>query len=186
MTAYKWHLLQSCNGVRAQKLRESQGGRPVFPVLNGLCGLCGRKATLNWLELRSCVKVKVAVLGSLPLIVFVVSVDIKQHWTWTPAMGCCRPENGHPGCRDPRTVKDGFCRARSVRSAVAAAGDSISLIHSLLLSALASITPLHPPLNPPSTPHEDKKIAYGEPGLCGQLWLLLGIPPNSLTPSQCI
>ena len=31
-------------------------------------------------ELRSCVKVEVAVLGSLSLISLMVSVDIKQHW----------------------------------------------------------------------------------------------------------
>ena len=30
-------------------------------------------------ELRSCVEVEVAVLGSPPLIVFMVSVDVKQH-----------------------------------------------------------------------------------------------------------
>ena len=30
-------------------------------------------------ELRSCVKVEVAVLGSPSLIVFMVSVDVKQH-----------------------------------------------------------------------------------------------------------
>ena len=30
-------------------------------------------------ELRSCVKVEVAVLGSPPLIVLTVSVDVKQH-----------------------------------------------------------------------------------------------------------
>ena len=34
-------------------------------------------------ELRSCMKVEVAVLGSPSLIVLMVSVDIKQHWTWT-------------------------------------------------------------------------------------------------------
>ena len=37
-------------------------------------------------DLRSCVKVKEAVLGSLSLtglIVCNVSVDVKQHWTWT-------------------------------------------------------------------------------------------------------
>ena len=34
-------------------------------------------------ELRSCVKVEVAVLGSPTLIVRSVSVDVKQHWTWT-------------------------------------------------------------------------------------------------------
>ena len=32
-------------------------------------------------ELRNCVKVEVAVLGSASLIVLVVSMDVKQHWT---------------------------------------------------------------------------------------------------------
>ena len=37
-----------------------------------------------WLaEFRSCVKVEVAVLGSPSLIVLMVSVDVKQHWTGT-------------------------------------------------------------------------------------------------------
>ena len=34
----------------------------------------------QWSELRSCVKVEVAVLGSPSLIVLIVSVDVKQHW----------------------------------------------------------------------------------------------------------
>ena len=48
-------------------------------------GLCGRKATLDELsrararELRSCVKVEVAVLGSPSLVVRTVCVDVKQH-----------------------------------------------------------------------------------------------------------
>ena len=47
-------------------------------------GLCGRKATLEEeevkkSELRSCVKVQVAVLGSPCLIILMVSVDVKQH-----------------------------------------------------------------------------------------------------------
>ena len=45
-----------------------------FP--NSPYGLCGRKATG---QLRSCVKVEVAVLGSPSLIVCTVSVDVKQH-----------------------------------------------------------------------------------------------------------
>ena len=52
------------------------------PVPNSPYGLCGRKATLNCSisELRSCVKVEVAVLGSSSLIVLMVSaVDVKQH-----------------------------------------------------------------------------------------------------------
>ena len=54
----------------------------VIPAPDSLNGLCGRKATLNSnyliLEHRSCVKVKVAVLGSMSLIVLMVSVDVKQ------------------------------------------------------------------------------------------------------------
>ena len=54
---------------RAQELCESGGGRP------GPSSLCGRRAAclleLNS-ELRSCVKVEVAVLG------LVVSVDVEQ------------------------------------------------------------------------------------------------------------
>ena len=34
-------------------------------------------------EFRSCVKVEVAVLGSPSLTVLMVSVEVKQHWTWT-------------------------------------------------------------------------------------------------------
>ena len=34
----------------------------------------------DWLELRSCVKVEVAVLGSPSLISLMVSVDVKRHW----------------------------------------------------------------------------------------------------------
>ena len=33
----------------------------------------------TWLHSRSCVKVEVAVLGSLSLTVLMVSVDVKQH-----------------------------------------------------------------------------------------------------------
>ena len=34
-------------------------------------------------ELRSCAKVEVAILGSPFLIILMVSVDLKQYWTWT-------------------------------------------------------------------------------------------------------
>ena len=51
------------------------------PVPNKPSGLCGRKATLNCsvTELRNCVKVELAVLGSPSLISLVVSVDVKHH-----------------------------------------------------------------------------------------------------------
>ena len=68
--------------VRAQKLFDSRGGRPVLPVPDGPYGLCGRKATLNLdlrTEFRSCVTVEVTVLGSPSLMVVMVSVDVKQH-----------------------------------------------------------------------------------------------------------
>ena len=61
------------------------------PVPNKPYGFCGRKATLNsgekkysaalfcsHSELRSCVNVEVAVLGS-PSLIVMVSVDVKQH-----------------------------------------------------------------------------------------------------------
>ena len=58
---------------RAQELCESRGGRPGFPVPDSPYGLCGRKATLNLnSELGSCVKVEMAVLGSLSLTVLMV------------------------------------------------------------------------------------------------------------------
>ena len=60
---------------------KSRGGRPGLPVPNSPYGLCGQKATLNLFatELRSCLKVEVAVLGAPSLIVRTVSVDVKQH-----------------------------------------------------------------------------------------------------------
>ena len=72
-----------CGGYRALELCESRGGRPGLPVPNKPYGLCGRKATLNYRisELRSCVKVEVAVLGSPSIISLMVYVDIKQHRT---------------------------------------------------------------------------------------------------------
>ena len=55
-------------------MHESGGGRPGLPIPSSPYGLCGRKATLksNFFfsvsELRSCVKVEVAVLGVSSLI----------------------------------------------------------------------------------------------------------------------
>ena len=58
----------------------------MLPVPNSLYGLCGRKASFEeeeeeTEELRSCVKVEVAVLGSPSIINLMVSVDVKQLWT---------------------------------------------------------------------------------------------------------
>ena len=65
---------------RAQELCEGRVGRPWLPFPNKPHGFCGRKATLNSLsELKSCVKVEVAVFGSPSLISLMVSVDVKQH-----------------------------------------------------------------------------------------------------------
>ena len=78
-----YHLLLQSSGA----VCESRGGRPGLPVCNHPYGLCGRKATLNLncsiSELRSCVTVEMAILGSPSLMVLMVSVDVKQHWTWT-------------------------------------------------------------------------------------------------------
>ena len=77
----KQHLEEIAE-LRAQELCESRGGCPGLPVPNSLYGLCGCKATLNLniaSELRSCVKVEVAVLGPPSQIVLMVSVDVKRH-----------------------------------------------------------------------------------------------------------
>ena len=60
---------QPCES-RDQGLCESRGGRPGLPVPNKPYGFCGPKAPLRLYpsELRSCVKVEVAVLGSPSLI----------------------------------------------------------------------------------------------------------------------
>ena len=66
---------------RAHKLCESRGTRRGLPAPNSPYGLCGRKATLErekkkkggtvCSEVRSCVKVEVAVLGSPSIIVLI-------------------------------------------------------------------------------------------------------------------
>ena len=60
---------------RAQEVCEGRGGRPGLSVPNSPYGLRGRTATLN-MELRSSVKVDVAILGSPSLRVFTVSVKV--------------------------------------------------------------------------------------------------------------
>ena len=55
-------------------------------------------------ELRSCVKVEVAVLGSPSLIIRTVSVDVKQHWTRSQnfrAQELCKSRGGCPGLPVP-------------------------------------------------------------------------------------
>ena len=49
-----------------------------IPVPSSPYSLCGRKPTFAVTELRGCVKVEVAVLGSRSLTVIVDSVDIKN------------------------------------------------------------------------------------------------------------
>ena len=82
----KQHIQTQGFHHRAQELCESRDGRPRLPVPNKPHGFCGCKATLNQIEskgchpeLRSCVKVKVAVPGSPSLISLMVFVDEKHH-----------------------------------------------------------------------------------------------------------
>ena len=65
---------------KAQELRESHGGRPELPIPNSPYGLCVTQNNTEFkdTELRSCMKVEVAVLGSPSLIILMVSVDVKQ------------------------------------------------------------------------------------------------------------
>ena len=60
-----------------------------------LLGCCHRS------ELRSCVKVKVAVLDSPSLTVLMVSVDVKQHWTRVQEL--CESRGGRPGLSVPNS-----------------------------------------------------------------------------------
>ena len=66
-----------------QELCQSRGGRLGFLVPDSFHGFCGGKSTFEEKnrssEFKGCVKVEVAVLGSLSLIVFMVSVDVNQH-----------------------------------------------------------------------------------------------------------
>ena len=82
---YSQTPVQSVYRVRAQELCGCRGGPPGLPVPNKPGGFCGRKATLKQncteSELRSCVKIEGAVLGSLSLIVHKVYMDVKQHLT---------------------------------------------------------------------------------------------------------
>ena len=59
-------------------LCESRGGRPGLPVPNSIMDSVDVKQQRR-LELRFCVKVEVAVLGSPSLLVLMVPVDVKQH-----------------------------------------------------------------------------------------------------------
>ena len=43
----------ACGHVRARELCESRGGRPPLPVPNSPYGLCGRKATLNHVDVSN-------------------------------------------------------------------------------------------------------------------------------------
>ena len=77
---------------RAQNLCKSRGGRPKLPVpnksLRSLWTESNTELELSHSELRSRVKVEVAVLGSPFLISLMVSVDVKhykrkrRHWTF--------------------------------------------------------------------------------------------------------
>ena len=85
---------------RAQELCESRGGRPGLPFLTLLTVSVDVKQ--HWTlrsELKSCVKVKAAVLGSPSLIGLMVSMDVKQHCTLLP------PPHAQPV---PQTVSFGW------------------------------------------------------------------------------
>ena len=66
-------------------------------------------------ELSSCVKVDVAILGSQSLISLTVSVDVKQHWTWTQtlrAQELCESRGGRPGLPVPNSPL-GLCEYKA-------------------------------------------------------------------------
>ena len=71
------------NSARTEEQCERRVGRFGLPVPSSPYGLCGRKATFNLIsrhsEVRSCVKVTLAVLGSPSPVVLTVSMDVMQH-----------------------------------------------------------------------------------------------------------
>ena len=88
--------------IRAQELCESWGGRPSLPVPNSPYGLCGRKATLNLNRTSGAVWKSRWLSWCCPsLIVLMVSVDVKQHWTWTGPQELCESRGGRPGLLIP-------------------------------------------------------------------------------------
>ena len=73
---HSWSIISG--RMNARYVREPVAGIGRLSVHQRfLLGCCHRS------ELRSCVKVEAAVLDSPSLTVLMVSVDIKQHWTWT-------------------------------------------------------------------------------------------------------
>ena len=79
---------------------------PGLPVPRGLYGLGGRKATLNLNYLQqSSVVVWQSRWPSCPSwSLWLVSVDVKQHWTWTTcnrAQELCESGSGRPGLPVP-------------------------------------------------------------------------------------
>ena len=91
---------------------ESRGGHPGLPVPNKP-SFCGRKSTFkqnhhcHHRAQELCEPVEVAVLGSPPLIVHIMSVGIKQHWnsTWTHChhwvLELCQSRGGRTGLPVP-------------------------------------------------------------------------------------
>ena len=80
----------------------------IRPVKNGLkayhCNVNKQRALS---EVSSCVKSEMTVLGSLSLIVLMVSVDVKQHRTRTKlvirAQELCESRGGRPGIHVPHS-----------------------------------------------------------------------------------
>ena len=105
LSLFYWATSVPCH--RDQELCERRCGHPGLPVLNSPDGFCGRNATLNSMvslsELRSCVKVEVAFLGSPSLTVLMVSVDVKQHWTVVRGQELCESRGGRPGLPVPKS-----------------------------------------------------------------------------------
>ena len=85
-------------GGRAQDVSENHGGHPGLPVPNSMYSLCGHKAPLNLClvcELRSCMEVEVAVLGSPSLTSFMVFV---APWKKKEVFGIPTPNRPYHFC----------------------------------------------------------------------------------------
>ena len=91
---------------------------------------CAQLKRGNSTKVRSCVKVEVAVLGSLSLMVLRVSVDVKQLWTWTfRTQKLCESRGGCPGLPVP-SGPEGLCgRKATLNSGGTNGTDAFKLGH---------------------------------------------------------
>ena len=144
LATWRTRLRHTLSAVLSSELCESGGGLlgsssltvlTVYGLFvpNSPYGLCGRKAILKREKsAQSCVKVEVAVLGSLSLISLTVSVVVKQHWSrsFHRAKKLCESGGGRTGlCGHKQHFKNLTTELRScVKVEMAVLGSSSIIV----------------------------------------------------------